>query len=149
MHRASMLLSKSAAQDAVTTTRLIEETSHNGLRRVTETVMNLRWSKMSSTQKQTLVVFAGGAVSYNLFQTYNNGKESLLQFRSGKDRAAFRTEWEAVHSGCRKDSLQIFWRSLMWPVSITSQIVPTAVLWLNKDAKDAKNDADDAKDCTE
>ena len=135
-----MLFNKSgAAQDGVTTTRIIEETSHNGLKRVTQTLTNLRWSKMSSAQKQGLAIYTSGAVTYNLFQTYHNGKASLLQFRAQQTHSStststspFPTEWEAVYDGCRKEGWQIFWKSLIWPATIAAQIVPTAVMWMNK-----------------
>jgi hypothetical protein len=111
-----------AAEEFTSTTLVVQESSYGGA----------TFSRLSSAQKQALGLYFAGAVLFNVSQTFNNGQESLVQHRTHKDRSKFASDWEAVYAGCQKDGFSIFWRSLIWPVSIASQVVPSLVLFLNK-----------------
>lgn len=140
MRRSLQRLSQ-IAQDGVSTTKVIEESNTGGLKKITETVYNMRWSTMSRNQKLGLGVFVSGGVGYNMFHTYNSGKEELFRHRSEMKNTRlgnkkYETEWDAVYAGCTKDSWTVFYKSLIWPVSIASQVVPSMVMWLNKEDGD-------------
>jgi hypothetical protein len=45
------------------------------------------------------------------------------------------SEWEAVKYGSRVNFAERFFNSLIWPYSITKNIIPTIVLMMNKEDK--------------
>jgi hypothetical protein len=130
-----------AAEEFTSTTRVVQEVQNGGASSFTETVRSLRFSRLSLAQKQALGLYTTGAVVFNISQTFNNGQEALTQHRTQKGRSQYATDWEAAYAGCRKDSFSIFWRSLLWPVSIASQVVPSLVLFMNK-GKEGTTDGD-------
>ena len=131
------LCKKAGAEDFTSTTRVVQESSSHGVTWLTETVSRLRYSRLSSAQRKALWGYFGGAGLYNGAQTFNNGQQALVQHReqnkASASRSPFATDWEAAYEGCRKDSFAVFWRSLIWPLSIASQVMPSLVLLLNKE----------------
>lgn len=122
----------------VQTTETIRETIGNGFKTVTKTLTEMRWSKLSRSQKWIAGTYLAGCATYGFMKSYNGGKSELLAYRHYlENKSAYKhpsqhtTEWDAVYYGSTHDVGKIFVESLLWPSSITSQIVPAVVLAMN------------------
>ena len=99
----------------------------------------MKWREWSRTTKYSVVFHSIGFLTNNIYNTYNNGKSSLLLYR--EDGEIFNnelnygekveTEWNAIKYGCNKHRGIIFWDSLVWPYRVLSSIIPSIVFSLN------------------
>jgi hypothetical protein len=73
----------------------------------------------------------------NKDNTYNDSKQELLKLPSAssitnKDNT-YNDEWNAVRTGCTKNSWDNFWDSLIFPVKAIDNLVPSFVMMLNEE----------------
>lgn len=102
-----------------------------------KTVTNVKqtWQQMSRRSKIFLAAYGCAALVNMSFETYNSGKQSLLEHRkrvnTNYSSPLYNSEWEAVRRGCAAGSFERFWRGVLWPCSIVSNIMPNVILFLN------------------
>jgi len=103
-------------------------------------ITNVRetWSNLSMRSKILIFGYVFGGSVNMFYNTYNNGKIALLEYRKNPSSIKFNgltvtSEWAAVSFGCKRHSFENFLNSLIWPQTIFSNIMPTIVLALNPD----------------
>jgi hypothetical protein len=94
----------------------------------------------------TTIAYFGSSVLYTCVGSYFDSKEYLLKYRTNKideyDKKSIKSEWDAVKYGSRVNFWERFWSSLIWPYSVSSNIIPGIVLSLNRESKDDKDNKD-------
>lgn len=103
------------------------------IRRVPESFNKLPWIFRYGTFGFITSIF-----TYNAFGAYIDSKQELLDYRETGEK--YRNEWEAVKCGARINSWQRFKESIVWPITITQNIIPYIVLQLNKKETKENND---------
>jgi hypothetical protein len=80
--------------------------------------------------------YIGALIVYNVNGAYNDSVNKLYSFRNNKlterEVKEIKDEWSAVKYGAEEFYVERFFNSLIWPVKICSNIVPSIVLALNK-----------------
>lgn len=83
----------------------------------------------------TFISYFGFLLSYNAIGSYSNAKQYLKKYRenalSPNERDQMKSEWEAVKYGAHVNSYELLWDSIIWPVTLTNNIIPFLVLTLN------------------
>ena len=81
------------------------------------------------------MVYITALLLYNGSGSYMDAKEYLNKYRentlSQNARGEIKSEWEAVKYGASLHSGQRLWDSIIWPVTLTNNIIPWLVLTLN------------------
>lgn len=113
---------------------------NDGREKITKTVVTRiteTWGNVSPVFKWSLYGYVAGGMSTNLYMSYNGGKLALEQYRNmnpGEISYKFKnvtSDWEAVYVGCKENSWNKFWNSVVWPAHIAESVMPSVVLWLN------------------
>ncbi len=78
--------------------------------------------------------YLGCLLCYNAGSSYIDAKNYLIKYRENTldDSENIQSEWDAVKYGASVNSLERLWNSLIWPITITNNIIPWIVLTLNK-----------------
>jgi hypothetical protein len=91
----------------------------------------------------TTMLYFGASVMYTCIGSYFDSKEYLLKYRSNKLEESckrhIKSEWDAVKYGSKINFWERFWSSLIWPYSVSSNIIPGIVLSLNRESKNNKD----------
>lgn len=92
-----------------------------------------RFSNLSKPIKFTSFAYVGCLILYNSFCAYGDAKNELIAYRTDKleKDKDINSEWEAVKCGASKNFPRRFFNSMIWPVTMCSDIVPFIVLRLN------------------
>lgn len=82
------------------------------------------------------IAYLSCLLCYNAGSSYIDAKNYLIKYRDNKldndDKKHITNEWDAVKYGASVNSLERLWNSLIWPITITNNIIPWIVLTLNK-----------------
>ena len=79
----------------------------------------------------TSLLYFGALLLYNASGSYIDAKDCLKKYREHKlteGRDQIRTEWEAVKYGASLHSGGRLWDSIIWPITLTNNIIPFLVL---------------------
>ena len=83
----------------------------------------------------TSIAYFSGLLLYNASGCYFNAEQYLKKYRenalSPNERDIMKSEWEAVKYGAHVNCGQLLWDSIIWPVTLTNNIIPFLVLTLN------------------
>lgn len=101
------------------------------------------YTKIPRNGKYFILAYFSGAMMYNLVSSYNSGKIGLQKYRtiahenSEKNNISQadkkKGEFEAIRNAIYETSYDRFWKSLFFPYTIASEIIPNVVLFLNKE----------------
>lgn len=90
--------------------------------------------------KLTTGLYFGSSLLYTCVGSYSDSKDYLIKYRTGKldkyDADKINSEWEAVKYGSKVNFAERFLNAVIWPYSITKNIIPSIVLMMNKEPKD-------------
>jgi hypothetical protein len=99
------------------------------------------YTNLPTKYKKSTIIYVGGILTYNAFESYNNSKMYLEKYRAddltNNEKEEVKNEWDAVKFGANHDAFERFFNSLIFPITITTNIIPMIVLMINK-----KNDID-------
>lgn len=80
--------------------------------------------------------YLGCLLCYNAGSSYIDAKNYLIKYREStlddNEKKDLKSEWDAVKYGASVNSLERLWNSLIWPITVTNNIIPWIVLTLNK-----------------
>jgi len=83
----------------------------------------------------TCISYFGFLLLYNVSGSYVNAKQYLKKYRENEllpnERDIMKSEWEAVKYGAHVNYYKLLWDSIIWPVTLTNNIIPFLVLTLN------------------
>ena len=83
----------------------------------------------------TSAIYFGALLLYNASGSYIDAKDYLKKYRehklTPKERDQIKTEWDAVKYGASLHAGQRLWDSIIWPITLTNNIIPFLVLTLN------------------
>ncbi len=90
--------------------------------------------QMPPTIKLTTILYFSSSLLYTCVGSYFDSKQYLEKFRNNelKENDLIKSEWDAVQYGSKVNFAERFFSSLIWPYSITKNIIPSLVLFLNK-----------------
>lgn len=94
------------------------------------------YKELPKSIKYTTHLYFGTVLTYNAICAYYNSKQKLLDYRNDnletylKDK--IKNEWAAVKYGASENTIERFFNSIIWPINIISDIIPSIVLQLNK-----------------
>jgi len=98
------------------------------------------YKELPTRAKHTLWIYLSSVITYNTTSAYLDGKKYLMAYRQNTltptEQNYCKSEWSAVKYGINKDMCLRFFKSLIWPLSVTSDIIPFVVLALNKENKE-------------
>ena len=87
-------------------------------------------------------IYVAGIISYNSVYAYEASKTKLTKFRKNElqphEKKHIIDEWTAVKYGAEENSVERFFCSLVWPLQICSNFVPSFVLMINKNQTPTK-----------
>jgi hypothetical protein len=98
------------------------------------------FSRMSRGKKIFLGVYGILATGGFAMSVHNDGREELLKHRSRTKKDMFDSDWDAVKYGCERDLGFNFFRSLFFPYTILSDMMPHIVLATTKNSPESKQD---------
>ena len=82
------------------------------------------------------LAYLGCLLCYNAASSYIDAKSYLINYREGRltqnEAKIIKSEWDAVKYGAYVNVGERLWNSLIWPITITNNIIPFLVLTLNK-----------------
>lgn len=84
--------------------------------------------------KFTTVAYFSCVICYNIYGTYFDCKEGLTLYRNNQWNEKWskvNNEWEAMKYVSKSKFGDRLWSSIIWPITVVSDIVPSAVLALN------------------
>lgn len=83
----------------------------------------------------TSITYFSALLLYNASGSYFNAKQYLKKYRenalSPNERDIMKSEWEAVKYGASVNYYELLLDSIIWPVTLTNNIIPFLVLTLN------------------
>ena len=83
----------------------------------------IKWSSM---------VYITCGISYNIVGTYIDSKVYLQKYRNGIEcHSSVTNDWEATKFGANENSFGRLWDSIVWPINVITNVVPSIVLTLN------------------
>ena len=83
----------------------------------------IRWSS---------ILYITGGFGYNIFGTYVDSKTYLQKYRNGTTcDSSVTNEWEATKFGANEDAFGRLWDSIVWPINVITNVVPSIVFTLN------------------
>lgn len=96
-------------------------------------------TKMPKPVRYGGLAYCSCLVIYNICESYIDAKKMLMQYRENKltvyQQEKITCEWEAVKYGSHEFFWERFWNSVLWPITITNNIIPSLVLYLNNNNK--------------
>ncbi len=94
------------------------------------------FKNMSKPFKYGSIFYFIGIIGYNSFYSYSNSKEYLNKYREIKltsdESKNIKSEFDAVEYGCSNNFGPRFFMSIVWPISLANNIIPSIVLKLNQ-----------------
>ena len=94
------------------------------------------FKNMSKPFKYGSIFYFVGIVGYNSFYSYSDSKEYLNKYRKNNltsdESKEIQSEFDAVKYGGSKDFAPRFFASIVWPISLANDIIPSVVLKLNQ-----------------
>lgn len=89
--------------------------------------------------KLSTTLYFGSSLLYTCIGSYTNSKNYLFKYRNKElhtyEIEIINSEWDAVKYGASVDFFERFLNAVVWPYSITKNIIPSVVLFLNKEEK--------------
>ena len=83
----------------------------------------IRWSS---------ILYITGGFGYNIFGTYVDSKTYLQKYRNGTTcDSSVTNEWEATKYGAGEHAFGRLWNSIVWPITLITNVVPSIVFTLN------------------
>ena len=86
--------------------------------------------------KFSTILYVVSILSYNGICSYLNAKLYLENYRANRLernlKDLIKSDWDAVKYGANVDCYKRLWDSIIWPITITNNIIPWIVLNLNK-----------------
>ncbi len=84
-------------------------------------------------------IYIGFVLLYNCYEIYNNSVLYLNKYRNKEltshEKTEIHDDWTAVKYGSQQNLFQNLWNSIIFPITIASNIIPYIVLLLNKQIK--------------
>jgi hypothetical protein len=102
--------------------------------------MNFIVTIKNSPQASFIIPYLLCSTGYCIGHSYKNSKNFLIHYRTNKlaeldlpeyEKTKIKSEWDAVKYGAGYMFYDTFWCSIIWPISIASDIMPTIVLLIN------------------
>lgn len=127
------------------TEKVITETIKNGQKDVfvtSITKITSTWDSIGLFNKKLLLAYALMGCVYTTYESYNEGKARLLEYRAGRNLdSKINTEWDAVKRGCSVGAWNGVFGAIVWPLRIGSSIMPHLILKLNPPPEKSKNNS--------
>lgn len=99
---------------------------------------------LSKPVRFTSYAYVSMLISYNIISTYSDAKKKLIAFRNNKltrnEQLDIYDEWSAVKYGAEEFYIPRFCNSLIWPIKVCANVIPSVVLFMNKDDMNDMND---------
>ncbi len=92
------------------------------------------FKNLSKPIRWTTITYISCIFGYNVIGTYDDAKSYLYKYRSGEllnEKNIINSEWDAVKYGAQYNTFKRLYDSIIWPISIIENIIPTIVLALN------------------
>ena len=88
--------------------------------------------------KYSSFAYIGCLLIYNASGSYIDAKQYLEKYRENQltndEKNEIKSDWDAVKYGANLNCVRRLWDSIIWPVTITNNIIPWLVLTFNKKA---------------
>lgn len=114
--------------------KVITETVKDGKKEVvvkTITKMSTSWNNISQTNRHIIIGYTIAGCVYVIYESYKEGRDELIKYRTGRIITSHSSEWEAVKYGCSRGLICNVIGATFWPFSIGSSFMPNLVLLLN------------------
>lgn len=83
--------------------------------------------------KYSSFVYIGCLLVYNASGSYIDAKRYLKKYRENNlANSEITSDWDAVKYGANLNCGKRLWNSIVWPITITNDIIPWLVLTFNK-----------------
>lgn len=126
--------------DTITKTQLTEKGS------IIERTVVRRWNSMSRNKRIALGIYFGTVAAAYFSKIYDDGYYELMRHRLNSTSAEDsskplvpsnekrRLELDAIAKGCKSNSIERFWESVIFPYTAVTTVVPYAILAINPPA---------------
>jgi len=88
------------------------------------------YNELSKSKQILITSYIASILMYNLYSSYVNSKNKLIKYRNN-ELSEIKNEWHAVKFGASEKFISRFLKSLIWPITLCSDIIPAVVLALN------------------
>lgn len=96
-------------------------------------------TQMPKPIRYTSIAYVGCVFIYNTFSSYADAKKYLHKYRNNLlndyEEKHILSDWDAVKYGAQELWWERFWYSIVWPISVLENIVPSLVLYWNPSEK--------------
>jgi hypothetical protein len=96
------------------------------------------FKNLSRPVRWSTIAYISCLFGYNVIGTYVDAKNYLNKYRSGEinkskhnEEEDIKSEWDAVKFGAQYNAFKRLYDSIIWPISVAENIIPTIVLALN------------------
>lgn len=104
---------------------------------------------LSKPIRFTSYAYIGTLILYNGVSTYNDAQNKLIAYRNNTlkqhEKEYIKDEWSAVKYGAEEFYVPRFFNSLIWPIKMCANIIPSVVLIMNKESKES-NESNELKE---
>lgn len=85
-------------------------------------------------------LYFGSSLLYTCVGSCNDSKSYLMKYRNNElgeytEEKNIKSEWDAVKYGSKVNFAEIFFNAVIWPYSITKNIIQSIVLMINNENK--------------
>lgn len=101
----------------------------------------VNFKELPKPVKLTTIGYFTCLFGYNIYGTYIDSKTYLEKFREGNlttidrfnryDIEMIKNDWDAVKYGANSHCSERLWDSIIWPITLITNIIPATVLALN------------------
>ena len=85
------------------------------------------YKELPKSIRYTTCIYIGTLLSYNAICTYFDSKDKLLDYKNDNldnyQKQVIKNEWDAVKYGASEYSWNRLFNSILWPVSIITDII--------------------------
>lgn len=99
-------------------------------------------NEVSSPLKISTIIYFSFLLGYNIVGTYQDSKKYLENYRQGKLKTKsdlIKSDLDAVVYGANINRGERLWNSIIWPITVIKNIIPSIVLALNPPKDNKKN----------
>lgn len=98
--------------------------------------LNVFIKELPKPVKYTSFAYIGCLLIYNASGSYIDAKLYLKKYRENNltnhEKDDIKSDWDAVKYGANLNCGKRLWDSIIWPITITNNIIPWLVLTFNK-----------------